>query len=117
MRNPSYQLTLDFIFFFTALPWRRAAAPVRITMSNIVVVGSLNMDLVIRTPRLPVAGETILGHNFTTAPGGKGGNQAVAAAKLGAPVKIIGRTGTDDFGRILRAHLNAVGVDTRFVTQ
>jgi ribokinase len=86
-------------------------------MPDILVVGSLNMDLIVRTPRLPAPGETILGTQFSTAPGGKGANQAVAAAKLGAPVKMIGRVGADDFGKALRSHLNAVGVDTQYVTQ
>lgn len=82
---------------------------------SIIVVGSLNMDLIVRTPRIPAPGETILGHTFSTAPGGKGANQAVAAAKLGAPVKLIGRVGADDFGKQLRSQLNAVGVDAQFV--
>lgn len=86
-------------------------------MPDILVVGSLNMDLIVRTPRLPAPGETILGTSFTTAPGGKGANQAVAAAKLGAPVKMIGRVGADDFGKTLRASLNAVGIDTQYVAQ
>ena len=81
----------------------------------IIIVGSLNMDLIVRTPRIPAAGETILGHAFATAPGGKGANQAVAAAKLGAPVKMIGRLGTDEFGKTLRSQRRAVGVDTQFV--
>lgn len=84
-------------------------------MPDILVVGSLNMDLIVRTPRLPAPGETILGTSFATAPGGKGANQAVAAAKLGAPVKMIGRVGADDFGKTLRAGLNAVGIDTQYV--
>ncbi|MBI4673081.1 MAG: ribokinase [Chloroflexi bacterium] len=85
-------------------------------MPDILVVGSLNMDLIVRTPRLPAPGETILGTTFTTAPGGKGANQALAAARLGAPVKMIGRVGADDFGKTLRTNLNAVGVDTQYVT-
>lgn len=84
---------------------------------SIVVVGSLNIDLIVRTPHIPAPGETILGHAFSTAPGGKGANQAVAAAKLGAPVKMIGRLGADEFGKNLRAHLSAVGVDTQFVKE
>lgn len=80
-------------------------------MTQIVIIGSLNMDLVIRTPRLPVPGETIIGHEFTTAPGGKGANQAVAAAKLGASVTMVGRVGADGFGRALRDHLAADRVD------
>lgn len=81
-------------------------------MTRIAVVGSLNMDLVIRTPRLPTPGETILGREFTTAPGGKGANQAVAAAKLGASVAMVGRVGTDSFGRALRESLRVDAVDT-----
>lgn len=84
---------------------------------SLCVVGSLNMDLIVRTPRIPAPGETILGTSFTTAAGGKGGNQAVAAAKLGAPVKIIGRIGKDDFGKQLRSSLNTVGVDTRYLSE
>lgn len=86
-------------------------------MPDILVVGSLNMDLIVRTPRLPAPGETILGTTFATASGGKGANQAVAAAKLGAPVKMIGRVGADDFGKTLRSNLSAVGVDTQYVVQ
>ncbi len=84
-------------------------------MAEILVLGSLNMDLIVRTPRLPAPGETILGTTFTTAPGGKGANQAVAAAKLGAPVKMLGRVGADDFGKVLRSNLSAVGVDTQYL--
>lgn len=86
-------------------------------MSDLFIIGSLNMDLIVRTPRIPAPGETILGHAFSTAPGGKGANQAVAAAKLGAPVKMLGRAGADDFGKTLRAQLNSVGVDSQFVFQ
>lgn len=82
---------------------------------SILIIGSLNMDLIVRTPRIPTPGETILGNTFATAPGGKGGNQAVAAAKLGAAVKMVGRVGGDDFGDQLRSGLNAVGVDTQFL--
>ena len=63
-----------------------------------VVCGSLNMDLVCRGPRIPVAGETILGYDFTTTIGGKGGNQAVALAKLGIPTHMIGCVGEDSYG-------------------
>jgi ribokinase len=86
-------------------------------MPGIVVVGSLSMDLIVRTPRLPAPGETILGATFSTAPGGRGAIQAVAAARLGTPVKMVGRTGTNDFGQALRASLHAVGVETQFVVQ
>ncbi len=84
-------------------------------MGDIIVIGSLNMDLIVRTPRIPEPGETILGTDFTTAQGGKGANQAVAAAKLGAPVKMLGRIGADEFGKYLRSNLSAVGVDTQYV--
>ncbi len=77
----------------------------------IVVVGSLNIDLVAHCVRIPVPGETILGKDFATHPGGKGGNQAVAVARLGYPVSMIGRVGDDDFGAQLRDHLTQAGVD------
>lgn len=77
----------------------------------ITVFGSLNMDLVIRTSHLPRTGETVLGGAFATFPGGKGGNQAVAAARLGAAVTMIGRVGADAFGRNLRDGLAAEGID------
>ena len=82
---------------------------------HIVVVGSLNMDLVVRAPRHPEAGETILGSSFDTYPGGKGANQAVAAARMGAAVKMIGCVGTDAFGEALRSGLAREGVDVRHV--
>ncbi len=84
-------------------------------MSEIVVVGSLNMDLVVGAPHLPTPGETLLGRNFQMVPGGKGANQAVAAARLGAWVAIVGRVGVDDFGRALRLNLDAAGVDDQYV--
>ncbi len=80
-------------------------------MPQLIVVGSLNMDLVVRTPHLPQPGETILGHDFMTAPGGKGANQTVAAARLGATVHMVGRVGGDDFGRAMRDNLRAAGAD------
>jgi len=70
------------------------------------------MDLVTRTPRLPIAGETLQGYEFFTAPGGKGANQAVAAARLGISTQIVGRLGDDDFGRQLLAGLQAADVQT-----
>lgn len=81
----------------------------------IVVVGSINMDLVVRAPRHPQPGETILGSDFQTFPGGKGANQAVAAARLGGQVKMVGRVGIDPFGDVLLANLQKDGVDTSFV--
>lgn len=79
---------------------------------TVIVFGSLNMDLVSRTPRLPMSGETIIGSDFYTTPGGKGANQAVAVAKLGILTKMIGRVGGDTFGQELLAALHLVGVDT-----
>ncbi len=80
-------------------------------MSHIVVVGSLNMDLVVRVPHMPVPGETILGDNFQTIPGGKGANQAVAAARMGAQVTMIGCVGNDDFGKTLVDNLAKENID------
>jgi ribokinase len=82
----------------------------------VVVIGSINMDLVGRTPRLPGAGETVLGPgDLLSIPGGKGANQAVAAARLGASVHMVGRVGDDAFGRTMLGGLRAEGVNTRFV--
>lgn len=78
---------------------------------TILVFGSLNMDLVVRSPRLPQPGETLMGHDFTTVPGGKGANQAVAAARLGAVTQMVGRVGADDFGHHLRHGLAMAGVN------
>jgi ribokinase len=83
----------------------------------IVVVGSLNMDLVMRTPRVPVGGETLHGHEFATLPGGKGANQAVACARLGGKVSMIGQVGDDSFGQTLRNGLAADGIDVAGVKQ
>ena len=82
---------------------------------SVIVVGSLNMDLVARTPHLPAPGETVTGSAFSTAPGGKGANQAVAAARLGASTRMIGRVGADAYGDALRESLRAAGVDTRLI--
>jgi ribokinase len=84
--------------------------------TRIAVAGSLMMDIVVRAPRLPVPGESLLSHSVRTFPGGKGGNQAVATARLGATVAMIGRVGDDDFGRALRSALEADSVDTTHVT-
>ncbi|KZC34349.1 ribokinase, partial [Rhodanobacter sp. FW510-R12] len=82
-------------------------------MTRIVVVGSINMDLVTQAPRFVGPGETILGDRFLTVPGGKGANQAVAAARLGAEVALVGALGRDAFGDLLHAGLVAerVGLD------
>jgi ribokinase len=82
---------------------------------DVVVVGSLNMDLIFRTPRVPEAGETLLGGSFDTAFGGKGANQAVAAARLGPRVAMVGRVGDDSFGPSLRRGLEDDGIDTAHV--
>jgi len=82
---------------------------------SIVVFGSINMDLVVRTPRLPAPGETLTGHSFQTIPGGKGANQAVACAKLGAETFMVGRVGGDVFGDTLKAELASAGVDHAMV--
>lgn len=84
---------------------------------DVVVLGSLNMDLVAQVDQLPLPGETILGKGFVTAPGGKGANQAVAAARLGAKTAMIGRVGADDFGMVLRNRLMAENIDVRGVLQ
>ena len=83
--------------------------------SSVVVVGSLNMDLVVRTPRFAAPGETIAGDLFLTVPGGKGANQAVAARRLGADVTMIGGVGDDGFGTQLVEGLVAEGVDVALV--
>ncbi len=82
---------------------------------KIAVVGSLNMDLIVSAPRIPAPGETIIGHGFHTAAGGKGANQAVAAARLGAQVSMVGRVGDDAYGQAQLANLIADGLDTTFV--
>lgn len=79
---------------------------------SILVFGSLNMDLVVRANRLPVPGETVVGQEFSTVPGGKGANQAVAAAKLAIATRMVGRVGNDGFGRDLLTSLHAAGVET-----
>jgi ribokinase len=76
----------------------------------IVVVGSINMDLVAHAPRIPAPGETLTGTGFTTTPGGKGANQAAAVARLAYPVALVGAVGEDVFGQALLDHLRAVGV-------
>ena len=88
--------------------------------NSIVVIGSLNMDFVLAVERLPLPGETILGRNFRTIPGGKGANQAYAAAKLaggGTLVRMIGRVGADSFGTALKQNLAGAGVDIRGVLE
>lgn len=89
---------------------RRTVAP-----PSLLVVGSANMDLVVRTPRLPAAGETVLGKDFVVGNGGKGANQAVAAARLGLRVSVVGAVGKDAYGDQLIAALSSEGVDVSAV--
>jgi ribokinase len=77
---------------------------------TVLVIGSLNVDLIARAPRLPGPGETVIGGTFHIAAGGKGANQAVAAARMGAAVAMIGRIGDDDFGLLVRTELERAGV-------
>ncbi|WP_324740578.1 ribokinase [Pseudomonas veronii] len=84
--------------------------------AKVVVVGSLNMDLVTRASRLPRAGETLIGQSFSTVPGGKGANQAVASARLGAEVAMIGCVGSDAYGLQLRDALLVEGIDCQAVS-
>jgi len=77
----------------------------------ILVVGSVNMDLVVRSKRMPAPGETLLGDGFVTSPGGKGANQAVAVARLGGRCAFLGRVGADSFGQHLLAGLKAEEID------
>lgn len=87
-------------------------------MTSLVVVGSLNMDFVVTVDQLPAPGQTVLGRNFQMIPGGKGGNQACAAGRLGANsliVRMVGRVGYDLFADHLKASLSAAGVDVSAV--
>jgi ribokinase len=77
----------------------------------VVVFGSINMDLVVRTPDLPRPGQTLTGRTFSTVPGGKGANQAVACARLGVPTRMVGRVGSDIYGQALQHSLQEYGVD------
>jgi len=84
---------------------------------KIIVLGSSNMDLVVKSPRIPAVGETILGGNFIMTPGGKGANQAVAAAKLGAQVYFIAKLGDDIFAEQSLANLKKERVNTKHIVQ
>lgn len=85
------------------------------TVTRVCVLGSLNMDIIVRTERLPMAGETVLGRGYSATPGGKGANQALAAARLGAEARLIGSVGDDPHGAKLKSVLAAEGVDLEFV--
>ena len=84
-------------------------------MSDILVIGSLNADLVVRAPRFPAPGETISGEDLAIIPGGKGANQAVAVSRQGASVAMVGRVGNDAFGPMLTQNLQKNNVDTAHV--
>lgn len=85
-------------------------------MNKVVVLGSINMDMVMTTDRLPEVGETLLGETMDYYVGGKGANQAVSAARFGASVALIGKTGQDTFGEKVYAHLKNEGIDMHGVT-
>jgi len=84
---------------------------------HVVVLGSINVDLVTKVDRLPIQGETVFAETFLTENGGKGANQAVAAARLGAKVSMIGRVGSDDFGQQVLRNLRAESVNTDTVSE
>ncbi|QBS37358.1 ribokinase [Thermaerobacter sp. FW80] len=84
-------------------------------MADVVVVGSLNLDLIVAVGRRPRVGETVIGKRLTRLPGGKGANQAVAAARLGCKTAMVGCLGNDEFGRMLLASLHESQVDTQHV--
>ncbi|MEL6501579.1 MAG: ribokinase, partial [Cyanobacteria bacterium J06621_12] len=83
---------------------------------TVVVFGSINLDLVVEVPHLPIKGETVIGDRFFSAAGGKAANQAVAIAKLGVPVSLVGQVGEDSFGQTLIESLKDAGVDTSGIT-
>jgi ribokinase len=87
------------------------------TRKPIVIVGSVTMDLVTRTPRIPAIGQTLIGSAFETTPGGKGANQAVAAARLGYRTAMVAKVGDDAYGPALLENLKRAGVDTAAMTQ
>jgi ribokinase len=84
-------------------------------MACILIVGSLNMDLVAQMPSIPRPGETVIGGRFSTFPGGKGSNQAVAAARTGSHVAMVGKVGDDSFGNQMLQVCKDEGIDTRFI--
>ena len=83
----------------------------------VTVVGSANMDLVVKSPRIPAIGETILGDDFFMLPGGKGANQAVAAAKVGADVYLVAKLGEDMYGSESLNNFKTVGINTKYITR
>src|SRR6202012_2473289 len=97
------------------IPDRAQEGILGLDMGRVFVAGSINMDVVATADRHPRVGETVAGKAVLYFPGGKGANQAVSAAKLGAPTTLIGRLGTDAFGAELRTFLAAQGVDLSYV--
>ncbi|ASA25884.1 ribokinase [Paenibacillus donghaensis] len=83
---------------------------------DIVVIGSLNMDMVVRSGRAPEAGETVIGDSFVLSAGGKGANQAVAAARLGSTVRLVGKVGADAFGSELLEIIKQEGIDSEYLS-
>ena len=111
-------MTIGFFIRAPGLPAPEADRRGHWTMNRrpkILAVGSLNMDVITSTRIFPGSGASVLGETFSTAPGGKGANQAVQAARLGAEVTMVGKTGQDGFGDALIASLQAAGVSTRYV--
>ena len=86
-------------------------------MKKILVIGSLNMDFSIKTPKMPVPGETIIGESFHLNPGGKGANQAYAIGKLGADVSMLGMVGKDEYAKLLKENLGTVNVKTEGIIE
>ena len=84
-------------------------------MKKICVIGSLNMDLVVNVDEMPKKGQTLIGSSFKEVPGGKGANQAVAIARLGGDINMIGKVGSDSFGKTLIEQLKNDNVDTEYV--
>jgi ribokinase len=85
--------------------------------AKVVVIGSSNTDMAVKTPRIPAPGETVLGGDFMMTSGGKGANQAVAASRLGAAVTLIARVGMDVFGDRTVANIGAAGVNTKYIVR
>jgi ribokinase len=84
-------------------------------MSRIVVIGSINTDMVVRSSQIPVPGQTLMGHSFLSTGGGKGANQAVAAARLGANVSLIAKIGADTFGEMAIENFRKEGINTEHI--
>ncbi len=106
-----------FIFFWLGWAqwrWLRCIeiSAMSVIRKPIVIVGSITMDLVTRTPRIPAIGQTLIGTGFETTPGGKGANQAIAAARLGYPVAMVAKVGDDVYGPALIENLKRAGVGT-----